>query len=269
MHPNAYLNGLWRNEFLPQVFVAMNFDKKYDDRFNKIIKPAIEEKPINGVNLRAHRVDLSKTGDSILTQIADGIAHSYLILADVSCVDVGKSSGQSIRNGNVMYEVGIALACRSPEEVLLIRDDNEKILFDTSTIPHMTIDFDDKAIIKIREALEERASERKIIHDARTLKAIKRMTYDDYHLLRTLGEIPDTHSADLTENSPLGGRMMSIPTTTSLSNLMREGLVEAQNLTEVETLTYKLTPFGRAAYDHYQGVIKKRDESKENNKNNN
>jgi hypothetical protein len=36
-----------------------------------------------------------------------------------------------------MYEVGIALACRHSSEILLIKDDHDKRLFDTSTIPHL------------------------------------------------------------------------------------------------------------------------------------
>lgn len=141
MNANAYLKSLWRNEVLDQVFVAMSFEPKFNDRFSNIIRPAIEKEAISGHKLIAYRVDNSKTGDSILTDIVDGIAHSRLVLADVSVVDEGRYTGTPIRNGNEMYEVGIALACRMPSEVLLIRDDSKKFLFDVSTIPHMPIDF--------------------------------------------------------------------------------------------------------------------------------
>ena len=74
-------------------------------------------------------MDLSKTGDSILTDIVDGIAHSQLVPADVSTIGKDSVTGTPYRNGNVMYEVGIALACRHPSEVLLVRDDEDTFPF--------------------------------------------------------------------------------------------------------------------------------------------
>ena len=58
------------------------------------------------------RVDLSKTGDiSILTDIMDGIAHSEMFLADISSTGYDSKTAEPYRNGNVMYEVGLAVAC--------------------------------------------------------------------------------------------------------------------------------------------------------------
>lgn len=70
----------------------------------------------------------------MLTDIMDGIAHSLMVLADVSTAGKDQNTGEPYRNGNVMYEVGLALACRQPAEVLLIRDDRDRFLFDVSTI---------------------------------------------------------------------------------------------------------------------------------------
>ena len=84
MHPNVFLKTLWRLKLEPVVFVAMSFDKRYDGRFANVITPAIESLDVNGLKLRPHRVDTSQTGDSILTEIMDGIAHSQLVLADLS-----------------------------------------------------------------------------------------------------------------------------------------------------------------------------------------
>ncbi len=125
MHPNTYLRTLWREETLDQLFVAMSFEPRFEERYRDIIKPAVERAPIAGRRLKAYKVDNSLTGDSILTDIADGIAHSAVILADVSVIDEGRFTGCPIRIGNVMYEVGIALSCRLPSEVLLIRDDEK------------------------------------------------------------------------------------------------------------------------------------------------
>ena len=86
MYPNAYLQAYWRKELKPQVFVAMSFDSRYDTRYETVIRPAIEGAPLLGRVLKAFRVDMSRTGDSILTDIVEGIAHSQLVLVDLSVV---------------------------------------------------------------------------------------------------------------------------------------------------------------------------------------
>ena len=114
MHPNVFLKTLWRKEILNQIFVAMSFEDRFRSRFDDIIRPAIEDETFGDIALSAYRVDNSKTGDSILSDIANGIAHSRLVLADLSVIDEGRYKETPIRNGNVMYEVGVALACGSP-----------------------------------------------------------------------------------------------------------------------------------------------------------
>ena len=117
MHPNLYLRTFWQTEFRPEIFVAMSFAGDLKARFKKVIEPAIESITHRGRKLTANRVDLSKSGDSILTDIADGIAHCEMVLADVSTMGYDAKTGSSYRNGNVMYEVGLALASRQPSEV--------------------------------------------------------------------------------------------------------------------------------------------------------
>ncbi len=123
MHPNMFLETLWRRELRHQVFVAMPFGDPYNKRFDQIFTPAAAGVNLNGLPLTAFKVDNSKTGESILTEIIDGIAHSQIILADVSTVGQDLKTGDPYRNSNVMYEVGLALACRQPCEVILVRDD--------------------------------------------------------------------------------------------------------------------------------------------------
>jgi len=141
MHPQTYLKTFWRLELRPQIFVAMSFASQYESRFTNVIAPAIQSLTVDERRLEPYRVDVSKSGDSILTDISDGIAHSRLVLADISSIGKDSITGQPYRNANVMYEVGIALACRNPSDVLLVRDDHDKFLFDVSTIPHVTLDF--------------------------------------------------------------------------------------------------------------------------------
>lgn len=188
MHPNAFLQAFWRMDVRPEVFVAMSFDDSYRGRFEDIIRPAIEANTHAGQKLTAKRADLSKTGDSILTDINDGIAHSVMVLADVSTMGRDSKSGVPYRNGNVMYEVGLSLACRHSSEVLLIREDRDRFLFDVSTVPHMHLDFADVPTAKTALAAELKARLAEIahLHDARIAVAVATMTSKERELIAEL-----------------------------------------------------------------------------------
>lgn len=165
MYPNQYF-GLFppfpRNN---KVFVAMAFDDRFNERWKKVIVPAIRSEEVDGVALEPHRVDTKRISDSILTEILDGISNDQLVLADVSAIDW--IDGKPVRNGNVMYEVGIAHAIRLPEEVLLFRSDTGPLLFDISNVRvnHYDPDKDhsgacDLVAGAIRDALKERVLQR-------------------------------------------------------------------------------------------------------------
>lgn len=186
MHPNVFLKNFWQVELRPQIFVAMSFSKKYRRRYEQVISPAINAISVNGTQLKPYRVDLSKSGDSILTDIVDGISHSQMVLADVSAIGKNYFTKEVYRNGNVMYEVGLALACRQPHEVLLVRDDNDKFLFDVSTIPHKTINFNyaKQAISILNVELLARLKEQNYINDARLKNAIATLTAEEKRILQ-------------------------------------------------------------------------------------
>jgi len=114
------------------VFVAMSFDSRFDCRWKEVIQPAIENIAANDTRLSAIRVDARVVGDSILTEILTGIGTAQVVFADIT--SVGELDDRPIRNGNVMYEVGLAHATRLPEEVLLFRSDNAPLLFDTANV---------------------------------------------------------------------------------------------------------------------------------------
>jgi hypothetical protein len=181
MYPQAYLNTFWQMDFSPTVFVAMPFAEDYKRRFSEVVEPAIIGLDVDGRQLNPLRVDLSKSGDSILTDIVDGICHSQLFLADVSTIGRDSKTGIPFRNGNVMYEVGVALACRHPSEVLLIRDDQDRFLFDVSTIPHFRLDFTNtqKACALLRGFLIDRLKQQKYELDARVERAIAGLSSEE------------------------------------------------------------------------------------------
>jgi hypothetical protein len=192
MHPNAFLRSFWNMNLRPQVFVAMSFDPAYAGRFKRVIEPAVAAITVNGAPLAAYRVDLSKSGDSILTDITDGIAHSQFILADVSTLGRDAQSGRPYRNGNVMYEVGIALAARHPSDVLLVRDDDDPLLFDVTVIPHAKIDFEktDEARALLQNLLIERLREQQRVRHAKIEIAIASLSAEEMNLINRFALFP-------------------------------------------------------------------------------
>lgn len=257
MHPNLFLRNLWRLERVNQVFVAMSFEDRYQSRYEEVIRPAIEDEPFGDLSLEAYRVDNSKSGDSILTDIANGIAHSYLILADVSIIDTGMNTRRHFRNANVMYEVGLALACRHSSDVLLIRDDDGPFLFDVSTIPHITLNFEDRQGSKteIRSALFDRIRENDLIRDARVELSVSQLTNDEFRLLCFFGGLQPNQGYDprLTiENI----KLLSQPDARGVDGLLRKRLIEVLGKTTDGGLFYRTTEFGYAVARLAQKKIK-------------
>ena len=123
MYPKHYYD-LFRSAIEPgMVFVGMSFSPAEQYKWTEIISPAIIH-----AGLRPHRVDTEIVGGSILIDILTGIAKAKILLFEVSTNPAG------MRNGNVMYEIGIAHTLRYPEEILLLRSDSDPLLFDVSNI---------------------------------------------------------------------------------------------------------------------------------------
>jgi hypothetical protein len=189
VHPRAFIDGYWRNDLRNEVFVAMSFDVRFNQRWEEIFLPAIESEPIGGVQLKAVRVDIRRAGESILTEIADGIAHAQLVLADVSITERWTSDGNALnaRNGNVMYEVGLALAWRQPAEVLLVRDDDDRLLFDIGHIPVAKFDPSDSSASAegIRAGLNDRWRERQLVKDFRVARTLETLSPFEINVILT------------------------------------------------------------------------------------
>ena len=243
MHPNAYLRTFWRTEFRPQVFVAMSFAEQFQERFVGVIEPAIQSVHFGGRQLKAVRVDLSQSGDSILTDIVDGVAHSALVLADVSVVGYDSKTGTPYRNGNVMYEVGIALAARQPAEVLLIRDDRFPFLFDVSTVPHMHLDFSDRDSARAQLTDQLKARLREIAHarDARLAIAKDSLTAGERGILAAFRTFP------MGQEFGLGN--WNLGTLASVPRLLDKGLLRVAGITEAGQELFTWTTLGKTLAD--------------------
>jgi len=249
MHPQLFLKTFWRMELKPQIFVAMSFDDKYKSRFKDIIAPAIRSIKVDNISLKPYRVDLSKTGDSILTDIIDGVAHSQLVLADVSSIGKDSITGKPYRNANVMYEVGLALACRQPAEVLLVRDDRDRFLFDVSTIPHITIDFTDKLAAKetLTDELKIRVKERNYINDARIRLTAESLTIQEIARLGRLCR-QGPKRTNLSKKEKKIDALVERALPLDDPHLLDKQLIKRVIKSKKNQRQYEVTQFGRAVY---------------------
>lgn len=93
-------------------FVMMPFGNPYDDYYQEIYKPAIEE-----VGFGAKRADSLFRPSPIIKDIWEYINKSKVLIADITDL-----------NGNVMYELGLAHAIAKP--VIIISDSINNVPFD-------------------------------------------------------------------------------------------------------------------------------------------
>jgi len=130
VYPREFFETYWRPDLRDEVFVAMPFHDEFSPIWDRALKPAIEEDI--SPTLRANRVDASTLSGSIIIDILDGVANSRVVFADISICGGEIWKGQ--RNGNVLYEVGLAHALRQVSEVVLVRSDEKPINFDLAGI---------------------------------------------------------------------------------------------------------------------------------------
>jgi hypothetical protein len=132
MYPNEFFGLFPAFPTRDEIFVAMSFEVRCQRRWENVLKPALEDSRIADRPLKAKRVDISRAGTSILTEILARIGSSLLFVADITALD--QLNGRAIRNANVLYEVGLAHARRLPEEVLLFRSDTSPLDFDVANV---------------------------------------------------------------------------------------------------------------------------------------
>lgn len=127
MYPRQFADSFWSPEIRDDALVAMSFDPDLQPVYTQVIAPACSEDNA----LKAVRLDFETGGDSIITSILDALVHSRLVIAEISTRRQGDPTS---RNGNVMWEVGVAHAFRQFDEVILLRSDRDALLFDIGPI---------------------------------------------------------------------------------------------------------------------------------------
>ncbi|WP_243383483.1 nucleoside 2-deoxyribosyltransferase [Geothrix alkalitolerans] len=119
---------------MPKAFVIMPFSSDFNDVYNLFLAETL-----SGCGYEVFRADDINNSQNILSDIISSIAHSHLIVADLTGA-----------NPNVYYELGIAHALQRP--VIMLTQDIKDLPFDLRSyrvIPYST-DF-----VKIREAKEQ------------------------------------------------------------------------------------------------------------------
>lgn len=130
MHPRDFFSSYWRSDFRNEVFVAMSFEAEFTNVWKCAIEPAISEAV--GGTLKPVRIDTTTLAGDTVLKILDGVCHSKLVFVDISIQKGGRWAGQ--RNGNVMYELGLAHAWREASEVIMVRSDSDPIAFDVQSM---------------------------------------------------------------------------------------------------------------------------------------
>ena len=238
MYPREFFDTYWRSEIRDEVFVAMPFHDEFTPIWETAIRPAIEDGSKG--QLRGRRVNATVLSGSVITDILDGIAHSRLVLADVSVASQGKWAGQ--RNGNVMYEVGLAHAVRQSSEILLIRCDDEQINFDIAQINVHRYRRDDlqQARVEISRLVADLIHQ---IQQEKSLKVQRAIELLDSDAIKYLSDFA-VHGP-FTGPSPktMGEELVAISNRAALARLQQLGIVRAIPLA---TMAFALTRFGIA-----------------------
>lgn len=208
---------------------------------------------VNGKPQAAVRGDARKISDSILTEILMHIGNARLIFADIS--SIGIVDGRQVRNGNVMYEVGLAHSMRLPEEVLLFRSDKDELLFDVSNIRVIEYDPDgDEG--RAREVVVNAVNEAVWEIDLRRNLAVQRAA-DSFDVFMFTA-LAHAHEGDGTQNlsvmtTLLGAFSANQSHNSAITQLLAMGILamKPQTITtnkNEDLMRYQVTPFGRAVF---------------------
>lgn len=162
------------------------------------------------------------------------------------------SKSRPIRNSNVLYEVGIAHACRLPEEVILLRSDNDPLDFDIAGVRVHRYDptNKEKAVEDINDLISRSL---KSIDDRKYIaveKAVQTLDATMYLLLQeSLADIPHPPMRTMADMISNTNRIAAI------NHMLRSGLLVSKfreltpdtfDMPANKIISYVSTPFGRS-----------------------
>src|SRR5258708_676371 len=231
-----YFENFWDVEQKNVIFVLMPFHKKLKPKFQAIKKIA------KNVGLEdAERIDEDLKVDLIPDKILDRIANSKFLIFDLS--DDPKHQPAKQINGNVLYELGIAIAIRESSDMLIIRDKNSEseIPFNTRQLP---IHEHGKALNELEKMLKD-SLENQAWHKSKRVRAIAErldmhpsMTGVIDRFYQNIPEGEDDHFS-LYPGTDLFAQI-------SINRLLDLRILRLGTAHRAQKLSYNWTPFGRA-----------------------
>jgi hypothetical protein len=243
-----------------KVFVAMSFDDRFLPRWENVILPAIRNVAVNDVPLEPDRVDARRIGDSILTEILGGVSNDRLILADITTLEL--VDGRPIRNGNVMYEIGLAHSVRLPEEVLIFRSDSDRLLFDVANVRINSYDPDGDpagARSQVSDAIIESLKELDLKRNLAVKSAAQSLDFNGWWVLSMAAENNGVHQFQTkTVGEALGNaannaaivRLLEFRALETDYVKLTPELVKQPDGPAEQLFKYKATAFGKAILDY-------------------
>jgi hypothetical protein len=152
-----------------------------------------------------------------------------------------------------MYEVGVALACRHPSEVLLVRQDHDRFLFDLSTIPHVSMDFTktSTAIDSLAEHLRARLQEQNFMRDARVQIAIASLSAEEIVLLKKMKDYQPTMVWGREVNGLANWYGLAT------SRLLDKGVIRLAGEFEGDKPAFAFTPFGYVVHQSVNAGLRR------------
>jgi hypothetical protein len=260
MYPRNYFELFPPFPRQDKIFVAMSFDKRFQNRWKDVIAPAISSITFNDVQLEPHRVDVRRIGDSILTEILGGISNDRLIFADLTTL--GHLGGIPIRSGNVMYEVGLAHARRLPEEILLFRSDHDNLLFDVANVRVNDYDPDSDPVAarsRVADAIREALHELKLQKHLAVKFAAESLDFTALSVLANairnpgipfaLGDTPGQMLEYAYKNAAIV-RLLQIGAITKEFEDFSRSMLADPLINAVHLLNYTVTPFGKCILEY-------------------
>ena len=203
-----------------RVFVAMSFNLQFEARWSTVIAPGIAGVRLDNRSLEPFRIDIPRTAASLPAAIVEALAQSRLVFCDVTSLD-------GHRNGNVMYEIGIAHAIRQPEEVVMFRSDKESLLFDIAGIRVNAYDPDvepDAARERVAVAISAALQEVQMTQAA----TVKRMTETlDLMSAAVLFDVVARRQFPHPQASTFGELTARAPIVSAITRLLELGLITA------------------------------------------
>lgn len=250
MHPHSYYSDLYSPKKREEVFVIMGFNEDGERAWAEIVEPTIRD-----VKLKPVRVDFRTGGDSIMHDIMDGIAHSRLVVADITSSSMTDLAGEPWpqRNANVLWELGIAHTMRLPDEVVVIKFDNDRSIFDLTQF--RVFQFDRSQVTLSRLNLE------KVLRDR--LRSIDQTKSE--HVIRTITALTGPCIMAFFAWSELySGELFQVRITAATELTMHRfielGIIEVDSTRftrpdpeqekRVVEIYYRVTEFGRAVISH-------------------